>query len=43
MTTQTVPIIKLRMLRGACKEQKKIFKSEWPASLRVRQSPEVGS
>ena len=30
MTTQTVPIITKKMLRGACKEQKKIFKAEWP-------------
>jgi hypothetical protein len=31
MTTQTVPIITLRMLRGACSEQKRVFKAEWPA------------
>ena len=31
MTTQTVPIITLRMLRGACKPQRAIFKSEWPS------------
>jgi hypothetical protein len=31
MTTQTVPIIKLRMLRGACPEQREIFEAEWPS------------
>ena len=30
MTTRPVPMITLRMLRGACSEQKRIFKAEWP-------------
>ena len=30
MTTRPVPMITLRMLRGACAKQRRLFRSEWP-------------
>ncbi len=35
MTATVVPRITLRMLRGACSEQKRIFKAEWPNGAAV--------